>query len=286
MDTIAGALVLYHPDYNVLDNIHSYIDDIDRLFIYDNSEKVHDPELIGKIKSITKVCYQHDRTNSGIAAALNSCARKALASGYKWLLTMDQDSRADKNMIREMLEFRNNFPQIKVGIFAPQHVNPLTPAHNFVSDYQEVKIVMTSGNLLNLDAYLQTGQFNEDFFIDYVDIEYCLRLLNKGFKVLLCSKSILYHQLGDISKHKLFVLFTFYTTNHSPLRLYYITRNMFTTWNNHKESYNDLYANDIKYFYKRFFKILFFEKNKLKKFKHILQGYFDYKKSKLGKFGQ
>ena len=36
---VAGVVVLYHPDESVLENIKTYIDDIDLLFAVDNSDK-------------------------------------------------------------------------------------------------------------------------------------------------------------------------------------------------------------------------------------------------------
>ena len=36
---LAGVVVLYNPDDNYIDNINSYINDIDLLYIIDNSEK-------------------------------------------------------------------------------------------------------------------------------------------------------------------------------------------------------------------------------------------------------
>ena len=36
---IAGVVVLYHPEISVWDNISSYIEDIDKLYILDNSEQ-------------------------------------------------------------------------------------------------------------------------------------------------------------------------------------------------------------------------------------------------------
>lgn len=284
MNNIAGALVLYHPDYNVLDNIYSYIDTIDILFVYDNSEKIDDHLLIEKIREIPKVIYTINNENIGIAAALNDCARKALAKDYKWLLTMDQDSRADEKMVNEMASFCKTFSHLKVGILSPQHINYLTPAVSLLADYQEVSLVMTSGNLLSLDAYVQTGPFNENYFIDYVDIEYCLRLLDGGYKIIMCTKAHLYHQLGDISKHNIFGIKSIYTTNHPPLRLYYIIRNMLFTWKEFKNTHRDLYKNDALYLLKRILKIFFLETSKIKKLVYIMRGYLDYKNNILGKY--
>lgn len=35
---LAGVVILYHPNENIVENINSYITDIDFLFIIDNSD--------------------------------------------------------------------------------------------------------------------------------------------------------------------------------------------------------------------------------------------------------
>ena len=86
---IQGVVVLYNPDYTILDNIKSYLDGIEKLYIVDNSEtKNH--ELINKIVSISAKCiYIDNNGNQGIAHALNVGAQKAIEDGADWLLTMD-----------------------------------------------------------------------------------------------------------------------------------------------------------------------------------------------------
>lgn len=37
---LAGVVILYHPDENIVENINSYITDIDFLYIVDNSDDV------------------------------------------------------------------------------------------------------------------------------------------------------------------------------------------------------------------------------------------------------
>ncbi len=63
--------------------------------------------------------------------------------------------------------------------------------------------VMASGNVLNLQAYKYIDKFEEKYFIDYVDHEYCLRLQTNGYSIKVHKNSILVHALGNISSKSL-----------------------------------------------------------------------------------
>ena len=63
----------------------------------------------------------------------------------------------------------------------------------------------------------------KSLFMDYVDIEFCLRVRQKG-KSIVQAPAVLFHKLGQIRFHN-FMGFAFGVTNHSAERRYYITRN-------------------------------------------------------------
>jgi rhamnosyltransferase len=277
---LAGVVVLYNPDNSVLENINSYINQVDKLYAIDNSEIANDV-LVSKLKSNPKIQYIFNNGNLGIAQPLNLGAKKAIAAGYNWLLTMDQDSKATANMLPQLVEFIEGSKIDNIGILSPYHDIEMGPPRG-MGEYEVTLSVMTSGNLLNLSAYEKVGTFKEDFFIDYVDIEYCLRLNKKGYKVIILNNVDLIHNLGNISNIKSsFVKFK--TSNHNALRRYYMTRNRFYVRDLYLKDYPDFIKNDISGFYKEIVKIILGEKQKHSKLKNILKGYFDYKKGLTGK---
>ncbi|MCH5717221.1 glycosyltransferase family protein [Niabella hibiscisoli] len=89
MEKVFGVVILYNPADDIKQHIQTYLDKVDRLFVFDNSELIADrkPEELGH-----KVVVVADGVNRGIAERLNTAARMAIAEGGKWLLTMDQDS--------------------------------------------------------------------------------------------------------------------------------------------------------------------------------------------------
>ena len=105
---IDGVVALYNPDESIIKNINSYINDIDKIYIIDNSEtKNH--ELINKIVTISDKCiYIDNNGNQGIANALNVGAKLAIENGCDWLLTMDQDSSFTQGSLLKLIDWIKN----------------------------------------------------------------------------------------------------------------------------------------------------------------------------------
>jgi rhamnosyltransferase len=269
----AGIVVLYNSQDEIIDTISSYLDQIDRLFVVDNSE-VRRP-VAEKIVGLPKTEYIGNGKNLGVAKALNIGAAQAMESGYDFLLTMDQDSRAPEGMVPALLACCGQRDLGEIGIISPFHITKNVPAPKDKT-CREVLTVMTSGNLLNLRVFKKVGPFMEQLFIDYVDHEYCLRLHEKGYKVLQCNGVFLEHTLGDIRIYR-FLGLSLAATNHSVFRRYYMTRNRFFLLNKYKKTYPLYCRSQLKNFWWEFLMVLLFEKRKIAKIRSIIKGYRDYK---------
>lgn len=280
MFKVSGVVVLYHPDSSIVENIQSYIDCIDKLYVVDNSGFIGS-EVIAKIEKINKCIYVNNEENLGLALALNVGAKMALDNGADWLLTMDQDSRFIDGTLMHMILWLNNNDAKNVGIIAPVHktAGSRVKACNGVVD---ASTVMTSGNLLNLEAYVEVGPFREDFFIDRVDHEYCLRLMNFSYKILIHCDSTLEHNLGE-SKYVNFFWFTFIYASHNRVRRYYITRNRLKIIKEYWLTQPVFCIKDARYFISSWLKILLFDENPIAKQKSILLGMLHFFQGKSGK---
>ncbi len=51
---IAATTILYNPNMEVIDNIHSYLNDVDVIYAIDNSEK-ENPDFVKRLIEIGKV---------------------------------------------------------------------------------------------------------------------------------------------------------------------------------------------------------------------------------------
>lgn len=273
---VAGAVVLYQPTNSDLSNMLSYLKDIDVLYVMDNSRE----ENKTRLPKSSKIKYIFNNGNLGIATPLNKAANMALKEGYKWLLTMDQDTKFQEGVVDEIKGRIARTDCSKIGIVTPWHDTKLKVKKTGEQiDYP--LDVMTSGNFVNLDIHKKIGGFKEFLFIDGVDIEYCLNLRKNGYKIMRFNDLEIEHNLGNIFYRK-FLGKDLLITNHTAMRRYYQCRNY--------HYIKDMYYDDFKDFCKVLVKvkatilgIILYEDDKLNKIKAFYKGYRDYKLGRKGK---
>ena len=282
MSKVAAVVVMYNPEINVLNNLNTYINQIDKLFVVDNSDD-NNSTLLEKLQDLSKIEYISNKNNIGIAAALNIGANKAIEEGFDYLLTMDQDSEASPSLVPTLLEGFSI--DSKVALVSPvvYHRKGKNVINKQEKSFEQVYTAWTSGNLLDLNIFKYTGGFKEELFIDYVDHEFCLRLNKMGFKIYICNKTFLKHNLGKIKEINL-IFRKVYPTNHSAIRLYYRARNRFYVKKIYKKLFPDFFKQDNKDFWKTAIKIILFEKSRMKKIRFMLKGYNDFRKNIFGKY--
>lgn len=274
---IAAVVVLYHPDSTLLQGISTYCKQVDRVYAIDNSETANSA-IADRLELFENLIYLPNHANLGIASALNRGAELALEDGYRFLLTMDQDSQADATMIHQQRKVFDALAGERIGIIAPFHLTKANrrPPEAAISD---VMTPMTSGCLLNLQAYQDVGGFRDDFFIDFVDNEYSLRLRRQGWRVVRANFALLNHNVGDICKFGPFI-----ATNHSPLRRYYKTRNRFQVFREYVLSFPGHCLFDLVRLTKEIGSIILFERDKLSKLGMMARGFIDFTRGISGRY--
>ena len=272
---IAGVVVWYNPSNDEKNNIETYLDSLGVLYIIDNSENRN----IVKQKS-NKIKYIFNDCNIGVAKALNDAAKLAIKEGYNWLLTMDQDTSMNEDCFRKYEYVFKNMDTEKIGIITPWHktkLDTIKPSEEYTYPNQ----VMTSANLVNLKILSKLNYFDEDLFIDGIDIEYGLRLNKNGYKILQCNDINVDHNLGNIEYHKFFNK-TFMCTNHNYLRQYYMARNYRYIRDKYID-YDKEFCEILVKIKSNIFKIFMYEKDSYRKIKYMFKGIKDYKRGIKGK---
>jgi rhamnosyltransferase len=203
---ICSVTVLYHPDDAVYKNICSYYDYVEKLYIIDNTEAENKNDWIkdnaGGDKA-GKIVYVRSGINTGVAAALNSACRLAMADGFDWILTMDQDSNLKA---LDFFKFCTSFiHDDDIGIISASFSNNMPFKKQHLDHSYELLFAITSGNLLRLNAWSVTV-FNEKLFIDEVDNDFCLRLKKNGFRILTSKEILLNHSIGEIKRIRFFTI--------------------------------------------------------------------------------
>lgn len=255
------------------------------------------PILIVDNSVVKSICTEIDNLNVhvisnlknlGVAEAFNIGCKYAIANGFKWVITMDQDSNINNEIIQNLIDYKNNCNISQVAIISPRHVlqNNLesVSCDKLDSDYYSGIHTMTSGNLVNLDIFQEIGGFNSDLFIDHVDLEYYCRALSYGYKVITLNKVLMAHCLGNMRIHKLLGK-SFKVYHHNTIRKYYQIRNSIVVFKKYWKT-----VPESKFFLKSmtfvFATTVFFEEKKFKKIYFMLQGISDGILNKLGSYEQ
>lgn len=225
--SVCGVLVSYHPSVDVLRNARLLLRQVDYLVVVDNTQGVSGPGILCDLESLETCTVIRNKQNVGIAAALNIGIGYAISRGISWIIMFDQDSQVGDGYVEAMLStWYGAAKRCQAGIVCPRYrdarLGCFLPTHRSASG--DVVACMTSGSMIRAETFQSYGPMDERLFIDYVDLDYCLRLRAAGLKIIESDKAILVHSLGSITQHQL-LWKTFSTTNHSAKRRYYITRN-------------------------------------------------------------
>lgn len=276
---IACIVILYNPGDSVIKNVLSYLNSIQYNIVIDNSDKPIDSVSQHFVEQLN-VDYIFNNENIGVAAALNLGIEKAVNAGYKYLLTMDQDSIFEGDSLEKLISEISN--DINVGIYSPIHRNRFLTNPRQQDTIEEVSDVMTSGNMINLSVADKIGKFKEEYFIDYVDIEFCLRLRKNGYKILRINNSILNHNEANLSSRRFFCK-AVYPPNHTAVRWYYKIRNYHYLKQEYSKYFPEYFITEKKNVRNNILKVLIYEKNKTDKVKMMIKGYMDYRKNITGR---
>lgn len=230
---------------------------------------------------IPNVYYIPLNENYGIAKALNAGFTLAKKLGFSWVLTMDQDSLLSQNMLTGYTKFINN-SHLKIGIVCPLLQVYRDEKVLRQDSYVQVDEALTSGSLINMEAYDESGGFLEKLFIDEVDFEFCWHIRSLGYHIYQLNNVVMQHQLGETKEYTFFGRHLFYVMNEKPVRHYYMQRNQLYVRNKYANFYPEIKPT----FWGIFMclvKIVLFEQNVLKKLKARYLGYRDFKNNIFGK---
>ena len=270
MGGIAASIILFNPDLLRLnENIEAIYQQVELLVLIDNNSN-NIQAIESEYGSYENISIIKNKENFGIAKALNQAMLFCQSKGYTWVLTLDQDSVCPSNLIQE---YHKYLEMPKVAIISPviddRNMREDTTVKHSTDDFEEIEKCITSATLTNVEIWRILGGFDEVMFIDLVDFEYCMRILQKGYKILRVNTVILLHEVGRITQPK-FLFWDLIILNHSPFRKYYIARNIIYLAKKHRTRGGIIMA------YLRAIKLLMqtevYEDDKAKKGMAILRG--------------
>lgn len=224
--------VTYNPDATFLSALASLRLQVERIVVVDNRSSEAGREFVRETCAAFGAEVIDNRFNMGIGVALNQGIAAAMESeGCEWVLLLDQDSVPSEEMIVQMSAIFEGMPNREgVAIIGANFLERGLGQLGFRSvpsdkrDWVYGRSMQTSGTLLSVEAYRRVGAMREDFFMYWIDVEYCLRIRALGMRIVISTQPLMAHATGQSSKRQ-FLGYSFESTNYPPNRHYYLVRN-------------------------------------------------------------
>lgn len=236
---IYAVVISFNPNIDLLDvEYNSIAPQVERIFYVDNlSTNREEVKEWGKRKEKAVILWMD--SNEGIGAAQNRGIRAALREGASHVILFDQDSIVADNFVEELYHAEQLAISegVKVGITGPVYKShddgyfyPIIsiendkyvkiPVESF-DNYKTVSHIIASGELIKRSVLEEVGLMREDYFIEFVDFEYCFRAARHNYVTIVAKKAMMNHQMGDKQK----VILGRKIGIYSPFRRYFACRN-------------------------------------------------------------
>ncbi|MDH1518906.1 glycosyltransferase family 2 protein [Acinetobacter johnsonii] len=238
---IVSVIVTFNPEENRLNKLVSLlIDSQVTVVIVDNNSKKN--FFLEEQKYFFKYSLNE---NLGIAYAQNIGIKKSIELGASHILFFDQDSHISDHFVDNLMSdyLKIYATHEKIAAIGPRFIDKnkgfYFPALRFnkyglidkisVQDIKvptEVSFLISSGTLVSVDSLKSIGFMKEEFFIDFVDTEWCFRAISMGYKLYMSERAVMKHSIGDDTLK----IYNFNIPVHSGFRRYYRVRNLFFMW--------------------------------------------------------
>ena len=168
--------------------------------------------------SYPKINYIYSEENLGFGAGTNLGLRKALDAGFNYILIINNDTKADSFMLRELLD---SIQSEDVGLVAPIIHYYNTPDQIWSSGGSIHKLLLmplnshnrtnpitkpTERTFLSGCCYLirrelieEVGMFDERFFLYFEDLDFCKRVNESKWKMMVIPAAKLFHKVSQSS---------------------------------------------------------------------------------------
>lgn len=233
---VGAVVVFFNPDAACIERANRLASKVSCVVVVDNTPSLRTADSLGLSDDIR---YLPNGANVGIATALNLGIEALRFEGMDLALLFDQDSNPSDTVLVELpaVVAKANDAGDRVALVGPAYDDPrlggVAPFVRFrhwrlervVPAGQEpidVDFLITSGSCINLRYWSAVGPMDDALFIDFVDLEWCVRAKQKGYRVLGVPWIRMSHELGGEPVR----IFGRPYPMHGPIRHYYQFRNV------------------------------------------------------------
>lgn len=215
---VVAVVVSYNGLQKTRQAVKALRSQVGHIHIVDNGSEAESLSVLEQLEREPGITVESLGENRGVGYALNRGIERARQMDCTWLLTMDQDSVVDGSLIEA---YRAAAEQDPARVCLAPRI--ATNGRRKDAAGGVISYAITSGNLVKLSLFDQIGGYDEGFFVDGIDFDFCLRLRRAGYAVHRVPAARMQHQLGDpvdlpkaVRKHY---------ARHAPVRRYYMYRN-------------------------------------------------------------
>lgn len=227
---IVAVIPTYRPPERLAQLVRNVRAQVDDVVVYDDASPAADLSALDVVETLG-FAVERGAMNAGIARGLNVGLARAAGVGATWLLTVDQDSDLPDGLVARLAKTAANAAQagIRVGAVGVEVIADASGDMRFPVDVEGGVVttaeVIQTGTLWSVAALQEVGGFDESFGIDAVDAAACLRLRERGYRIVVAPGTSIGHELGSNARQVQLLGRTVVATGHSPARRETMVRN-------------------------------------------------------------
>lgn len=253
---LLAAVVAFHPDEDFPNRARRILEQAGQLLVVDNSPEGALERRFPAFFAQPDVKLVWNANRGGLAGALNQALDQARAAAFRYLMVFDQDTEIPANYASGMLAVAAGRPD--VAVLGPVYRNASTGAVGRIVLWERGRVrsawldvgpalknaffVINSGSLISLER-VGPLRYREDFLVDFVDVDFCIRAREQGGGVAVTQSLVISHGIGNRRRGS----WRFSPTYYPPRRKYLMTRNRLVCWREHGRRYPGFVANDLFY---------------------------------------
>jgi rhamnosyltransferase len=247
---VCAGVTAYNPGTGFDQRINAIAGQVALVIVVNNG----DLNSLSRENFADNVEIRFNNNVGAMAGALNIALREARLRNFDYLVTFDQDSVVPPELIAGLIAACGDTGAPIVG---PNYFNSATQAPGRFNIYRgglmisrwfpkpagfhEAYCVITSGMLIALNDLTRNLEYREDFLVDLVDVEFCLRARSLGLRVVVNTDVSMSHALG----YRLTGSWRFSATHYGPFRRYLATRNRIVLWRQYLRAFTLFVLTDI-----------------------------------------
>lgn len=270
MSKYIAAVILYNPNINQLQKCLAPIaNNVDLLYFIDNASK-NEFEINNCVKKFPNAKIVRNNRNQGLSKPFNQLLKYSKEYNFSHLLLLDQDSEPSSNFMEELKKHADkNFVCYTPLLI---HKSPdyqksygCTPH----GETEDIKESINSGTLINLNELPANICFDENLFIDWIDIDFFYQLELASKKTLRINNAKLLINIGNQKIHHIFK-YTWFSSGYSVFRLKKQAQD--TVYFYLKYLKYNFVKGHVTFLLWRWLMMLFFEKKRIRKSLAIISG--------------